>query len=427
RWSPAVALPDTINLAGFTATQPCIGQHPKTGAESLYFVSDRPGGKGQLDIWYAPIKEGTVGNPINLAAINTLENDITPFFHLPSQTLFFSSEGYLGMGGYDIYQTRWDADQWQAAQHTGFPLNSSYNDLYFMLLPDSTQAYFSSNRLGSFYLEEDNKVCCNDLYLVQIPTPPPPVEVVEIPEPSPADSSLSVPPQAPVLPVIPPQIVATEPVDTPKIAMSTPDPLPLPKPTPPVAQPLEALLPIALYFHNDEPGRHSWLPSTKKEYKATYQDYYDLKATYLDAYLKPLPVEEHQAARQEIEALFEDYVKKGYDNLDLFSTLLLQRLKAGTKIELFIQGYTSPRATNDYNLFLGKRRISSLRNHFNKFQDQAFLPYLQSGSLLITEKSFGETTASPLISDDLLDLRNSVYHPEAARERRVEIVEIKQR
>ena len=96
-------------------------------------------------------------------------------------------------------------------------------------------------------------------------------------------------------------------------------------------------------------------------------------------------------------------------------------------MEVIIKGFTSPRAQSDYNLNLGKRRISSVRNHFEAYADGVLQTYLRSGQLKISEASFGETTARSGISDNLSDERNSVYHPEAARERRVEIVEIREK
>ena len=72
----------------------------------LYFVSDREGGKGKMDIWYSIIdKNGSYTHPQNLVTINTAEDDITPNFHSSSNTFYFSSNGYLSMGGFDIYSS----------------------------------------------------------------------------------------------------------------------------------------------------------------------------------------------------------------------------------------------------------------------------------------------------------------------------------
>ncbi|MEM9823063.1 MAG: hypothetical protein AAF985_18435, partial [Bacteroidota bacterium] len=242
RWGKAKKLPATINAPGFTATHPNIGRNPENGKEVLYFVSDRPEGQGKLDLWYAPLEaKGKLGKPVNLEGINSEENDITPFYHLASNSLFFSSEGYRGMGGYDIFLTNWEGSDWSAVRHTGTPLNSSYNDVYYFLNADSTQAYLSSNRLGAFYLEKDNKVCCNDIYKVKI-HPQDPVE--ELPE-EPLDSLLV----DVDIPAIEPQL---DPLP------SEPDPLPIPnETTPPVPTKLEDFLPLALYFDNDEPDKRT--------------------------------------------------------------------------------------------------------------------------------------------------------------------------
>ena len=154
RWDKAKKLPEELNLPGYTSTQPNIGKDKATGLEVLYFVSDRPEGKGNLDIWFSKIsKTGKFSAPENLSSVNTLENDITPFYHFPSETLFFSSEGYTGLGGYDIYKTHQTKSNWSVPVHTGYPLNSSYNDVYFSLNPDSTLAFISSNSQGSKYLD----------------------------------------------------------------------------------------------------------------------------------------------------------------------------------------------------------------------------------------------------------------------------------
>ena len=105
--------------------------------------------------------------------------------------------------------------------------------------------------------------------------------------------------------------------------------------------------------------------------------------------------------------------------------LLVSRLEAGEAYEVLIKGFTSPRAESDYNLNLGKRRVSSVRNHFEAWSEGVLQPYLRSGKLKITETSFGETTARSSVSDQIADERNSIYHPDAARERRVEIVEVR--
>jgi len=167
-WSAPIRLPDYINMEGFTTTHPAVGWDQNTDTEYLFFSSDRPGGKGESDIWWSPInEEGAVGPPENLEVINTRYNDITPFFHNPSQTLYFSSEGHQGLGAYDLFKSEKRKDDWGVIENLGHPINSSFNDIYFSLNEEGDLGYFSSNRYGSFFLEKENKICCNDLYAAE--------------------------------------------------------------------------------------------------------------------------------------------------------------------------------------------------------------------------------------------------------------------
>ncbi len=397
RWGKmAEKLPEDINLPEYTSTHPNIGIDKKSGKEILYFVSDRPGGKGELDIWFCFVLEkGKFSEVKNMESINTSDNDITPFFHNSTQTLFFSSEGYTGLGGYDIFKTKKNDDKWTDPVHTGYPLNSSYNDVYFTMDTDSTLAYISSNRLGSMYLDETNKSCCNDIYKVTFKT----TDSIDLIPP--VDDSLT-------------------------LVFEIPDPVPIPDPTeeiPPST--LEDFLPLALYFDNDEPDKRTRRTTTKKSYSETFVNYYDRKHTFVEEYSNGVSMEEKPAAEKSVSSFFENKVKRGFDYLDLFSQILLQRLEEGEKVEIFVKGFTSPRAKSDYNLHLGKRRISSVKNHFSTYNNSVFQPYLQKGQLIISEKSFGETTVAAGVNDDLENQRLSIYSVEASVERRVEIVEIK--
>lgn len=168
-WGAPVRLPDHINMAGTTSTQPNISFDPRTQKETLYFVSDRPLGKGGRDIWYSTLEaDNTLSIPVNLEAINTDRDDITPFYNGNTKTLYFSSEGYKNLGGFDIFQTVKDGDSWGTVTNMGIPVNSSYNDVYYSINNLETKAYFASNRLGSAFIEEAKEACCNDIYEVDL-------------------------------------------------------------------------------------------------------------------------------------------------------------------------------------------------------------------------------------------------------------------
>lgn len=392
RWQKqATRLPPTINITNQTMTQPAIGYDSTIQAEVLYFASDRPGGTGGMDIWRSVLGQDgkPFGQPENLSAVNTTADELTPWFDEATQTLYFSTDGRQTLGGYDIYRYRPGSEP----EHLGLPFNSSYNDLYYSLAPGGQSGYLASNRPGSAFLDVKNKSCCNDIYFFEA-LPPPPSQV-------PSDT-LPPPPQPPTA--------------------STPSPK---DNTPAIPTRLEDFLPLALYFDNDEPDKRTRKTTTRKSYGETYARYIRRQSEYRQAYAAPLPEADRAEAEAETEEFFANDLQRGYDFLFRFSDILLERLEAGEQVEIFIKGFTSPRAKSDYNLLLGQRRVSSVRNHFDTYRDGVFRPYLKGGKLIVSERSFGDTTADEAVSSNLEDVRNSIYNPAAARERRVEIVEIK--
>jgi len=418
RWLPALRLPEVVNTKGYTTTQPAVGYDSIAMGPVLWFASDRPGGKGNLDLWSLPLDTNffcpcnlplpgkkitrlpPFPNPVNADAVNTPENDATPFFHGPTQQLYFSSNGSKGMGGYDIFSSKKTGATLSEPKNMGAGLNTSYNDLYFALRPDGRTGYLSSNRPGSFYLDESNKACCNDLFAFQLPAPQPPLPPQQ-PDSINTLSALTAktPPPAVQVPVIPPAVAPPK---------------------------LQEFVGLPLYFDNDEPDKRTRRATTQKNYGETALAYFERQGEYRERFAAGLKGEKADQAESEVDVFFESEVRQGYDRLGQLCDLLLARLQNEESVEVIIKGFTSPRAQSDYNLNLGKRRISSVRNQFEVYSDGLLQPYLRSGQLKITEASFGETTVHTGVSDNLSDERNSVYHPAAARERRVEIVEIRE-
>jgi tetratricopeptide (TPR) repeat protein len=161
KWSEPVELPAFINIAETTNTQPNIATNPD-GSYTLFFVSDRVGGQGKLDIWKTVFDaQGNFRQPENIVALNTPDDDITPFYHADGKALYFSTKGRRTLGGFDIYQSKYSVDfGWQAPEHLAVPFNSSYHDVYFF--QQSNVAWFSSNRTGSVKYTEES--CCYDIY-----------------------------------------------------------------------------------------------------------------------------------------------------------------------------------------------------------------------------------------------------------------------
>ena len=165
--SSAKELPQNINPQGTHNSQPSIGIDPNTGNEVLYFASNRAGGKGGTDIYYATINQNDVlEGPYALEAINTAGDEVSPFYHSATHKLYFSTDGRKTLGGYDIYSAN-NGASWTDIKNLGTGVNSSYNDAYYFLNEDATKAYFSSNRIGSKFIDEELEACCYDIYSVK--------------------------------------------------------------------------------------------------------------------------------------------------------------------------------------------------------------------------------------------------------------------
>ena len=214
-------LNNNINLSKSINTQP----HKTTykNKNILYFVSDRKGGFGGLDIWFCIIdKFGNYGEAINAGSrINTEYNEITPFYNIWTGELFFSSDRNEKESGIDIFKSIGNLNLWNKAERVD-ELCSDKDDLYPSFY-DQYSGYISSNRSPSLYLNEEN--CCNDIFSFQYPIPI--------------------------------------------------------KKTSSILDTIKKHLPISLYFHNDEPNPRSLKTITNLSYKECYISYYLLKEKYI--------------------------------------------------------------------------------------------------------------------------------------------------
>ena len=134
-WSTPEKMASPINQSASTSTQPFVVH--KDGKEMLFFVSDRSGGQGGLDIWFTSrdmdSMDGKFGKPRNLGpTVNSMGDEMTPYFDLDENMMYFSSNGLATIGGFDVFKTSGtDMSDWMTPENIGLPYNSSADDYYF--------------------------------------------------------------------------------------------------------------------------------------------------------------------------------------------------------------------------------------------------------------------------------------------------------
>ena len=544
-----------INQFGYTATHPSVGWDQETDREVLFFTSDRPDGKGGLDIWFSYLDEdGNPGDPINLEEINTSMNDITPFFHSPSQRLYFSSDGYESFGGYDIYNAQKQFNGWSQPYNMGMPLNSSYDETHYFR-DDCTNGYFSSNRAGSIFLVEAKETCCNDIYAVMAD-----LEVeLEAFTFNAEDGSDLAGATVEIYEVVGDQEILVHSIENPtsndyniqlercrEYVIKTskpgfrPSTIPLnlsefggdfddeinsefdfpkkvrrdislePIKVELVVKPcdtedgnvpiygvralfnlineenqtlrlvaekenspqnpdmsftaylyksyqlhlkkegyidrmdtiriteteyadlgdriiLEACLErdpfpeIRLFFDNNVPGRHP-NDQTIAIYNELLQTYISRKDEFIENFTSGLSENERFPVEQASKNFFERDVAIGKEQLNEFAARIHKFLDLGNSFQIKVRGYASPRGASEYNERLSNRRITSVINDLNTYDNGALVPYIQNGQLDIITENYGESTAAADISDNLRDRKNSIFSVIASVERRVEII-----
>lgn len=371
--NPRTILGD-INIPDCRNTQPSFAV--VDDKEFLYFASDRSGGYGKFDLYYAPhLGDMEFGAVRNLGpTINSIDNEVTPWYEADSSRLWFSSDWHAGLGGFDVFYTEGSGVNWDEPFNARPPINSSANDLHYRYHADQNTGFVVSNRAGS--LAAKGETCCNDIYALHYPKS----ETDTLPE-----------------------------IET--------------------LEQLSDYLPVTLYFHNDVPNPRSWDTTTTRNYIDTYVAYKSMVPTYQQEYSQGLKKGEKEDAIANISDFFENKVDLGVEHLELFTKLLLRELEKGRKIELTIKGYASPLAKSDYNINLTQRRIQSLVNYLRAYNMGVFVPYIDQtaengGSLQFTRIPFGAYRAEKSVSDNLHDQRNSVYSRSASLERKIEILSI---
>ena len=147
RWTTPKNFGSPINTP-YSDKQPSLSADART----LYFISDRPGGKGGYDIWISTVDdEGVWGHPVNAGdSINTPVDEHSPFIHPDTKSLYFSSEGWPGLGRFDIFLSKkTDEDTWGTPVNLGYPINTHGNEEGLIVNARGDKAYYSSDGLGN--------------------------------------------------------------------------------------------------------------------------------------------------------------------------------------------------------------------------------------------------------------------------------------
>lgn len=345
----------------------------------LIFASDRKGGYGKLDLWAVKLNDNleAIDTIFNLGKkINSIDHECCPYYDIKNKILYFSSEWNTNLGGLDIFSSYGWIKNLYPPQNLGFPINTNHDEAFFQVSYHRDKAFFASNR--STHQLNSYERCCNDIFYFDF--------------------------EKPVLDTV--------------------------KKKEELQKKAHELIPVVLYFHNDEPNPRTWDTTTQYTYSQLYDQYIQKRDEFIKMYSSTLKSEEKTLAEAKIDAFFTEEVEKNYLRLIQFFNILKQLLEKGDTIYITIKGYASPLNNHAYNLNLSKRRVQSLINLLHQYQDGVFIPYINQttdngGRLVIVREAFGENMVKEGVSDDLRDLRRSVYSPEASRERKIAVIAIK--
>ncbi|MCF8234014.1 MAG: OmpA family protein [Bacteroidales bacterium] len=147
-WVSPRNLGDVINSSAWDS-QPSFSSDGRT----LYFVSARPDGHGGSDIWKSVLSdEGRWSIPQNLGLpINTSGEEMAPFIHPDGRTLYFSSDGHLGLGEKDLFVSKRQQDgTWSKPFNLGYPINTEADEINIIVDAAGNKGYISTDKLGGY-------------------------------------------------------------------------------------------------------------------------------------------------------------------------------------------------------------------------------------------------------------------------------------
>ncbi len=327
KWSNPIKLPAEVN-SDSTQTHPAVG-NSKEG-EVLYFSSNRAQGTGGMDIWYSVKKGDTWSMALNLGKkINTTGDDITPYYDSKNYVLYFSSNGWAGMGGYDVFKSKGGLKKWEPAKNMGYPINSSVDDMYYTLSEKKYIGYVVSNRPGTISVKSET--CCDDIFEIRYPRI---IYYAVRGYVFDAKTKMKLP-NAKVI------MVSNDTVKWGKDQLSKKD---------------------TMYFWDTQAFMNYKLMADKEGYFSNDANFsverkFENDTMRVDIYLTPIPPKEPIV----IENIFYDFDGAGlrpesFKGLDSLYNLLM----ANPTIQIEIRSHTDSKGKDDYNLKLSQKRAESV-------------------------------------------------------------------
>lgn len=325
-WETPIKLNDNINSRYWEPSAFISADGSK-----IYFTSDKPGGYGGRDLYVSRRKFFGDWEPaINMGpTINTAFDEDAPFIHPDGITLYFSSNGHNTMGGFDIFSSLLlNGETWSAPINVGFPINTTDDDVFYVISPDSKTAYFSSFREGGVG-EKDN-------FMATFPnhkeTPLTLVKGVVVDE-------------------------TGKPVKQVKITITDNE--------------TEEI--VGVYDANSKTGQFLFILTPNKNYNITYQaqehlfysenleipketNYYELKKAVI---LNPIVV----GSKIVLNNIFFDFDKaslRPLSNVEIKNLVLLMKSNPNLKVE--ISAYTDSKGNDEYNQNLSEERARAVVN-----------------------------------------------------------------
>ena len=347
-WSEPTPI-TALEVVGSNTQQPFVTEDGKY----LIFTSDRPGGFGGLDLWISNMESnGAIGTPVNMgSSINTVFDEQAPSYHVPSKTFVFSSNGHVGMGGFDFLYCKGDLSNLGAPKNFGYPVNSTKDDLYFISKGPAR------NILEYVVLSSDREAsCCLELFSLHKARP---VKKINGTILGCSDN----------LPLANVKVSIMDTINNKLVGDLTTDSLGNYQFTIEEFQPLKAMASSAGYFNSSLSFEG---PSDIDE------EFYSNTALCMTKIPNPIEV------AVEVENVYYDFNEASIQEAS-FASLdkLVQLLKDNPTLNIQLNAHTDSKGEEDYNLKLSEERANSVVNYLvKKGIDKKRL----------TAKGFGEST-----------------------------------